>query len=76
MSALIARLPPAEPAGRRGRIGEMARTAAAPVGPRLPGPGDPRRTISVVHRTGDRSAPAAEAFRAPLRGASQRRHDN
>ncbi|MER5903875.1 hypothetical protein ABT150_27865 [Streptomyces mirabilis] len=74
MSALIARLPPAEPAGRRGRTGEMARTA--PAGPRLPGPGDPRRTISVVHRTGDRSAPAAEAFRASLRGASQRRQDN
>ncbi|MFC5200075.1 MULTISPECIES: LysR family transcriptional regulator [Streptomyces] len=45
----------------------VARTAATPVGLRLLEPGDLRRTISVVHRT-DRQAPAAEAFRALLRG--------
>lgn len=49
--------------------GMVARTAATPVGTRLLEPGDLRRTISVVHRTDDRPAPAAEAFRALLRGA-------
>jgi DNA-binding transcriptional LysR family regulator len=46
----------------------VATTAATPVGTRLLEPGDLRRTISVVHRT-DVTAPAADAFRALLRGA-------
>jgi DNA-binding transcriptional LysR family regulator len=52
-----------------GVVPEMvARTAATPVGTRLLEPGDLRRTISVVYRT-DETAPAADAFRALLRGA-------
>ncbi|GGX68277.1 LysR family transcriptional regulator [Streptomyces fructofermentans] len=46
----------------------VARTAATPVGTRLLEPGNLRRTISVVHRS-DEAAPAADAFRALLRGA-------
>ncbi|MDT7845249.1 LysR family transcriptional regulator [Streptomyces justiciae] len=46
----------------------VARTAVTPVSMRLLEPGDLRRTISVAHRT-DESAPAADAFRALLRGA-------
>ncbi|NGO11426.1 LysR family transcriptional regulator [Streptomyces sp. HC44] len=46
----------------------VARTAATPVSMRALEPGDLRRTISVVHRT-DETAPAADAFRALLRGA-------
>ncbi|WP_128377076.1 LysR family transcriptional regulator [Streptomyces cavernae] len=46
----------------------VARRAATPVGVRPLDPGDLRRTISVVHRV-DESAPAADAFRALLRGA-------
>ncbi|MEU9167981.1 LysR family transcriptional regulator [Streptomyces sp. NPDC048420] len=52
-----------------GVVPEMvARTAATPVGTRLLEGGALRRTISVVHRTGE-AAPAADAFRALLRGA-------
>lgn len=52
-----------------GVVPEMvARTAATPVGVRLLESGELRRTISVVHRT-DGTAPAADAFRALLRGA-------
>ncbi|MEV7735594.1 hypothetical protein AB0O75_26560 [Streptomyces sp. NPDC088921] len=47
----------------------VARTAAAPVGSRLLEAGTLRRTISDVHRTGE-AAPAADAFRALLRGPS------
>ncbi|MEE1670049.1 LysR family transcriptional regulator [Streptomyces sp. WAC07094] len=46
----------------------VARTAATPVGSRHLEPGTLRRTISVVYRT-DEAAPAADAFRALLRGA-------
>lgn len=46
----------------------VATTAATPVGSRPLEPGDLRRTISVAHRT-DETAPAADAFRALLRGA-------
>ncbi|MEU5999974.1 LysR family transcriptional regulator [Streptomyces sp. NPDC047197] len=46
----------------------VARTAATPVGVRPLEPGDLRRTISVVHRT-DEPHPAADTFRALLRGA-------
>jgi DNA-binding transcriptional LysR family regulator len=46
----------------------VARTAATPVGMRPLEPGDLRRTISVVHRAAE-TAPAADAFRALLRGA-------
>ncbi|WP_371525762.1 LysR family transcriptional regulator [Streptomyces sp. NBC_01283] len=46
----------------------VARTAATPVGMRPLEPGSLRRTISVVHRT-DESHPAADTFRALLRGA-------
>ncbi|WP_028800400.1 LysR family transcriptional regulator [Streptomyces sp. 142MFCol3.1] len=49
----------------------VARTAATPVGTRLLEPGDLRRTISVVHRT-DETSPAADAFRALLRGTFER----
>ncbi|WP_435221394.1 LysR family transcriptional regulator [Streptomyces sp. Tue6028] len=49
----------------------VARTAATPVGTRLLDPGDLRRTISVVHRT-DETSPAADAFRALLRGTFER----
>ncbi|GAA5036375.1 LysR family transcriptional regulator [Streptomyces siamensis] len=49
----------------------VARTAATPVGTRLLEPGDLRRTISVVHRT-DEMSPAADAFRALLRGTFER----
>ncbi|GGZ27592.1 LysR family transcriptional regulator [Streptomyces poonensis] len=45
----------------------VARTAATPVGVRPLEPGDLRRTISVVHRV-EETAPAADAFRALLRG--------
>ncbi|MFD9910670.1 LysR family transcriptional regulator [Streptomyces sp. NPDC059063] len=45
----------------------VGRTAATPVGIRRLAPGDLRRTISVVHRTGD-STPGADTFRALLRG--------
>lgn len=48
--------------------GMVARTAASPVGTRLLEAGALGRTISVVHRAGD-AAPAADAFRALLRGA-------
>ncbi|MFI6437675.1 LysR family transcriptional regulator [Streptomyces sp. NPDC050759] len=52
-----------------GVVPEMvARTAATPVGTRLLEADALRRTISVVHRTGE-AAPAADAFRALLRGA-------
>jgi DNA-binding transcriptional LysR family regulator len=52
-----------------GVVPEMvARTAATPVGTRLLEGGALRRTISVVHRAGE-TAPAADAFRALLRGA-------
>jgi DNA-binding transcriptional LysR family regulator len=52
-----------------GVVPEMvARTAATPVGTRLLEGGALRRTISVVHRAGE-MAPAADAFRALLRGA-------
>ncbi|GAB2851104.1 LysR family transcriptional regulator [Streptomyces deserti] len=52
-----------------GVVPEMvARTAATPVGTRPLEPGELRRTISVVHRA-DEAAPAADAFRALLRGA-------
>jgi DNA-binding transcriptional LysR family regulator len=52
-----------------GVVPEMvARTAATPVGMRLLQPGNLRRTISVAYRT-DKTAPAADAFRALLRGA-------
>ncbi|NEC88286.1 LysR family transcriptional regulator [Streptomyces sp. SID12501] len=51
----------------------VARTAVTPVGTRLLEPGDLRRTISVVRRTGE-TAPAADAFRALLRGAFGRAH--
>jgi DNA-binding transcriptional LysR family regulator len=52
-----------------GVVPEMvARTAATPVGMRLLEPGDLRRTISVAYRP-DETAPAADAFRALLRGA-------
>ncbi|MER5211927.1 LysR family transcriptional regulator [Streptomyces sp. NPDC002838] len=51
-----------------GVVPEMvARTAATPVGMRLLEAGELRRTISVVYRT-DEKAPAADAFRALLRG--------
>ncbi|GAA3870905.1 LysR family transcriptional regulator [Streptomyces lannensis] len=46
----------------------VARTAATPVGSRHLEPGTLRRTISVAYRT-DEAAPAADAFRALLRGA-------
>ncbi|MEV8022287.1 LysR family transcriptional regulator [Streptomyces sp. NPDC086554] len=46
----------------------VARTAATPVGVRPLEPGNLRRTISVVHRS-DGSHPAADTFRALLRGA-------
>jgi DNA-binding transcriptional LysR family regulator len=46
----------------------VAATAATPVSARLLEPGDLRRTISVVHRA-DVTVPAADAFRALLRGA-------
>ena len=46
----------------------VGRTAVTPVGVRQLEPGDLRRTISVAHRT-DEAAPAADAFRALLRGA-------
>ncbi|MBA2946928.1 LysR family transcriptional regulator [Streptomyces himalayensis] len=46
----------------------VARTATTPVGMRLLEPGSLRRTISVVYRTGE-TAPAADTFRALLRGA-------
>ncbi|MFG2026831.1 LysR family transcriptional regulator [Streptomyces sp. NPDC048825] len=46
----------------------VARTAATPVSMRLLEPGDLRRTVSVAYRT-DEQAPAADAFRALLRGA-------
>ncbi|MGW6258334.1 LysR family transcriptional regulator [Streptomyces sp. NPDC055085] len=46
----------------------VASTAATPVGTRLLDPGDLRRTISVVHRA-EGATPAADAFRALLRGA-------
>ncbi|TGB14201.1 LysR family transcriptional regulator [Streptomyces sp. MZ04] len=46
----------------------VARTAATPVGVRPLEPGNLRRTISVVHRA-DGSHPAADTFRALLRGA-------
>ncbi|MGA4846997.1 LysR family transcriptional regulator [Streptomyces sp. G5(2025)] len=46
----------------------VARTAATPVGMRLLDPGGLRRTISVAYRT-DESGPAADSFRALLRGA-------
>ncbi|GGV22034.1 LysR family transcriptional regulator [Streptomyces longisporoflavus] len=46
----------------------VARAPAAPVGVRLLEPGNLRRTISVVHRT-DEPHPAADTFRALLRGA-------
>ncbi|WP_432186769.1 LysR family transcriptional regulator [Streptomyces sp. Tue6028] len=49
----------------------VARTAATPVGTRLLDPGDLRRTISVVHRI-DETSPAADAFRALLRGTFER----
>ncbi|PBC65259.1 LysR family transcriptional regulator [Streptomyces sp. Tue6028] len=49
----------------------VARTAATPVGTRLLEPGDLRRTISVVHGT-DETSPAADAFRALLRGTFER----
>lgn len=52
-----------------GVVPEMvARTAATPVGMRLLEGGALRRTISVVHRTGEAAA-ATDAFRALLRGA-------
>ncbi|WP_405739891.1 LysR family transcriptional regulator [Streptomyces sp. NBC_00028] len=46
----------------------VARTAVTPVGTRPLGTGELRRTISVAHRA-DGPAPAADAFRALLRGA-------
>ncbi|GAA3793099.1 hypothetical protein GCM10022206_36380 [Streptomyces chiangmaiensis] len=46
----------------------VARTAATPLGWRPLEPGTLRRTISVAYR-GDEAAPAADAFRALLRGA-------
>lgn len=46
----------------------VARTAVTPVGLRLLEGGGLRRTISVAHR-GEEASPAAEAFRALLRGA-------
>ncbi|WP_392970135.1 LysR family transcriptional regulator [Streptomyces sp. LN245] len=46
----------------------VAATAATPVSARLLEPGDLRRTISVAHRA-DVTVPAADAFRALLRGA-------
>lgn len=46
----------------------VARTSATPVGMRSLSEGELRRTISVVHRAGE-PAPAADAFRALLRGA-------
>lgn len=46
----------------------VARTAATPVGMRRLEPGELRRTISVVYRA-EETAPAADAFRALLRGA-------
>jgi DNA-binding transcriptional LysR family regulator len=46
----------------------VARTATTPVGMRPLEPGSLRRTISVVYRTGE-TAPAADTFRALLRGA-------
>ncbi|GAB2730655.1 hypothetical protein GCM10027072_26350 [Streptomyces bullii] len=52
-----------------GVVPEMvARTAATPVGTRPLDPGELRRTIAVVHRA-EEAAPAADAFRALLRGA-------
>ncbi|MEV0637718.1 LysR family transcriptional regulator [Streptomyces sp. NPDC050619] len=57
-----------------GVVPEMvARTAATPVGTRPLEAGELRRTISVVRRT-DEAAPAADAFRALLRGAFERAH--
>jgi len=49
----------------------VARTTATPVAMRPLEPGELRRTISVVHRVHE-SAPAADAFRALLRGAFSR----
>ncbi|MBM7169233.1 LysR family transcriptional regulator [Streptomyces sp. G44] len=46
----------------------VARTASTPVGMRLLDPGGLRRTISVAYRT-DEASPAADSFRALLRGA-------
>ncbi|GAA3029322.1 LysR family transcriptional regulator [Streptomyces glomeratus] len=46
----------------------VARTTATPLGVRPLEPGTLRRTISVAYRTGE-AAPAADAFRALLRGA-------
>lgn len=49
----------------------VARTAVTPVGVRPLEPGRLRRTISVAHRA-DETTPAADAFRALLRGAFRR----
>jgi DNA-binding transcriptional LysR family regulator len=49
----------------------VARTSVAPVGVRALEGGRLRRTISVAYR-GDEAAPAADAFRALLRGTFAR----
>ncbi|MFB7500461.1 LysR family transcriptional regulator [Streptomyces sp. NPDC056161] len=51
----------------------VARTAVTPVGVRALEGGEMRRTILVAHRA-DEVAPAADAFRALLRGAFGRAH--